>query len=250
MRKRFFAVASLGKGRWYWVVWPSAEEVQAGEGLPHVAEGYEETKAEAVDRALEVAGMHGAWLAAGHARQYQRQRSRGGGEGGLGAVEVLYHDVQDRETGSWFSLPHRVVRKTRRYVYVEQRPYDPERLAGGWLDLGAPTYRLDREALEREGHAFVPITAEIDDPLFFGAPYEERVERVAAEVFPCFRRLGLSFPCTVDQVKAAYRRLAKDAHPDRGGSHDGFLALQEAYEQALRLCRYGQRGGPGRMGNE
>jgi hypothetical protein len=142
------------------------------------------------------------------------------------------------------------VRKTRRYVTVEQRPYDPQRLAGGWLDPGAPTYRLDRAALEREGYAFVPITAEIDDPLFFAAPYEERAGQVAGASFPCFERLGLSFPCSVAEVRAAYRELAKRAHPDRGGSHDGFLALQAAYEKAVRLCRYGQHGDPGKIGEE
>ena len=38
-RKTFFAVTSLGKGCWYWVVWPSLEMVQTGESGSHVAEG-------------------------------------------------------------------------------------------------------------------------------------------------------------------------------------------------------------------
>ena len=48
--------------------------------------------------------------------------------------------------------------------------------------------------------------------------------------------LNLSWPCTLTEVKRAYRKLVKGAHPDGGGNQDKFLALQEAYEQALQLC--------------
>lgn len=46
--------------------------------------------------------------------------------------------------------------------------------------------------------------------------------------------LGLSYPCTKDDVKRAYKRLAKQLHPDSGGSHEKFIALNAAYEQAMR----------------
>jgi curved DNA-binding protein CbpA len=42
-------------------------------------------------------------------------------------------------------------------------------------------------------------------------------------------------------VKAAYRQRVKQVHPDYGGKHEDFLALQAAYEEALRLCRYGDK---------
>lgn len=47
--------------------------------------------------------------------------------------------------------------------------------------------------------------------------------------------LGLTPPCTKDQIKRAYKRLAKQKHPDGGGSHQAFLDLQKAYEEAMRL---------------
>ena len=31
--KLFFAVAALGKDRWYWVVWPSLEMLQSGQTI-------------------------------------------------------------------------------------------------------------------------------------------------------------------------------------------------------------------------
>jgi hypothetical protein len=235
-RKTFFAVTSLGKDRWYWVVWPSLEMVRSGEAGSHLAEGYERAKAEAVDRALEVAGMHGEWVAAKYAKAYHRRHSekRRSPE----ALGFLYRDVQEGSTGEWRSVPHRVAKRTRKYVYVEQRPYEPERLAGSWPDRGAPTFRLDREMLEQKGYAFVPVTADVDNPLFFAVPYRERVVQYGSLLPACFDLLGLSFPCSVVEVKAAYRELAKRAHPDRGGSHSEFLKLQAAYKQALHLYRY------------
>jgi hypothetical protein len=235
--RTFFAVTSLGKDRWYWVVWPSLEMRQSsGEPARHLAEGYEHTKAEAVERALKVAGMRGEWVAAKYAKAYRGRHSQG--RQTLEAVEFLYRDVQDMATGQWRSVPHRVGKKTKKYVYVERRPYNPERLTGSWLDRDVPTFRLDRAMLEHKGYAFVPLTADVDDPLFFAVPYKERVVQYAGQAFTCFSLFGLSFPCTVAEVKAAYRRLAKRAHPDHGGSHGEFLKLQAAYEQALHLCRY------------
>jgi hypothetical protein len=235
-RKTFFAVTSLGKGRWYWVVWPSLEMVRSGESGAHVAEGYERAKTEAVDRALEVAGMHGEWVAAKYAKAYHRRHSQK--RRSPEALAFLYRDVRDESTGEWRSEPHRVAKRTHKYVYVEQRPYEPERLTGSWPDRGVPTFRLDRAMLEEKGYAFVPVTADVDDPLFFTMPYRERVVQYGGLLPACFSLLGLSFPCTVAEVRAAYRDLAKRAHPDRGGSHGEFLELRAAYEQALHLCRY------------
>jgi hypothetical protein len=64
MSRRFFAIASLGQNRWYWVVWPSLEELQASaESLLHIGEGYESAKVQAVERALELAGKYAKWIA-------------------------------------------------------------------------------------------------------------------------------------------------------------------------------------------
>jgi hypothetical protein len=235
-RKAFFAVTSLGKNRWYWVVWPSLETVQSVQSGAHIAEGYERAKAEAVDRVLEVAGMHGEWIAAKYAKAYHRNHSQKTQSPEV--PEFLYRDVRDRTTGEYHSVPHRVAKRTRKCVYVEQRSYEPEHLAGSWQDRDAPTFRLDRAMLEQKGYGFVPVTADVDDPLFFAVPYQERVVQYGGLSPACFSLLALSFPCTVAEVKAAYRDLAKRAHPDQGGSHDRFLKLQAAYEQALHLCRY------------
>jgi hypothetical protein len=57
------------------------------------------------------------------------------------------------------------------------------------------------------------------------------------ETPPCLRALGLTWPCTEADVKRAYRRLAKELHPDRGGDVRRFLLLQDHQEQACRFVR-------------
>ena len=45
-----------------------------------------------------------------------------------------------------------------------------------------------------------------------------------------FDLLGVDFDVDESELKGAYRRAARDAHPDAGGSEERFKALQEAYE--------------------
>lgn len=44
--------------------------------------------------------------------------------------------------------------------------------------------------------------------------------------------LGLNLPVTRGEIETAYRRLAKQRHPDVGGSDDEMAELNAAYEQA------------------
>ncbi len=53
----------------------------------------------------------------------------------------------------------------------------------------------------------------------------------------CLKALGLELPCSEADVLCAYRRLAKDLHPDRGGDLDEFLRLQRHFERAIILVR-------------
>jgi hypothetical protein len=44
--------------------------------------------------------------------------------------------------------------------------------------------------------------------------------------------LGVRPDASPEEIDAAYRRLARQHHPDAGGSHEAFLRLAEAYQQA------------------
>lgn len=50
--------------------------------------------------------------------------------------------------------------------------------------------------------------------------------------------LGLLPPYTEDDVHKAYKAKAAEAHPDRGGSQEAFLELQEAYEHAQDYVKF------------
>jgi hypothetical protein len=50
---------------------------------------------------------------------------------------------------------------------------------------------------------------------------------------PWWEILGIPSTATEKHIKAAMREKAKSCHPDKGGSHDAWVAIQEAYEQGL-----------------
>jgi hypothetical protein len=90
--------------------------------------------------------------------------------------------------------------------------------------------------LEKEGFAYVPPTAYVEDAdeIYFSNEYAKGSGK---DQIQCLQMLNLSWPCTEGDVKAAYRKSVKYAHPDGGGSQELFLALQEAYGQALQFYR-------------
>ncbi|MCA9169094.1 MAG: J domain-containing protein [Planctomycetales bacterium] len=53
----------------------------------------------------------------------------------------------------------------------------------------------------------------------------------------CLRAFGLQLPCNEHELKEAYRRRAKELHPDRGGDIHKFLTLQQQFEQAQHFLR-------------
>src|SRR6202142_3033467 len=68
-----------------------------------------------------------------------------------------------------------------------------------------------------------------------------------ASAAPWAQELGIDLPCTVADVKRAFRRLAFATHPDRpGGSHGAFLRAQALLDEALASPRPETRK-PGRV---
>ncbi|NJN81463.1 MAG: hypothetical protein HC802_03720 [Caldilineaceae bacterium] len=122
----YFAVSSVGKDRWYWVVWPSMQW-QVDPTVSHLQDGYVPTKADAVDLALDAAGMNGVWMEAKYAREYHRAKAAPASKQRSAApsvVEYLHRDVYDPVTGAWHSVRHRITRKTPKFVFVEATSVD------------------------------------------------------------------------------------------------------------------------------
>lgn len=62
---------------------------------------------------------------------------------------------------------------------------------------------------------------------------EPAAEAAPRGVTEAHRRLWVLPGAPVEVVKAVYRALASRAHPDVGGSHEGMVALNAAYEALL-----------------
>ncbi|MEZ6068860.1 MAG: J domain-containing protein [Pirellulales bacterium] len=56
-----------------------------------------------------------------------------------------------------------------------------------------------------------------------------------------FATLGISPPCTEEELKQAYREKVKQLHPDTGGDPHRFLRLQAHFEEALEWIRQRER---------
>lgn len=56
----------------------------------------------------------------------------------------------------------------------------------------------------------------------------------------CWEELGLAETATEEQVLAAWRQRAKEAHPDAGGSVEAFQTLSDAKDIALATIREGR----------
>jgi curved DNA-binding protein CbpA len=52
-----------------------------------------------------------------------------------------------------------------------------------------------------------------------------------------YRLLHLQAEVSLTEVRSQYRELAKRYHPDAGGSHADFLALQQGYEQVMEYLQ-------------
>jgi hypothetical protein len=69
----------------------------------------------------------------------------------------------------------------------------------------------------------------------------ELPEWVRKDTPRCLLALGLTLPCSAEDVLSAYRKKVKTLHPDRGGDRRAFLRLQKHFELALRFVEE-QRG--------
>ena len=47
--------------------------------------------------------------------------------------------------------------------------------------------------------------------------------------------LCLDYPCSVDEIKIAYRHMARLYHPDLGGDEEAMKDVNVAYEMAMRF---------------
>ena len=143
--------------------------------------------------------------------------------------EYVYTDHYSAFGKIAFSTLHRVIKVTRSRVYIEDTADAPS----GWRRFGIDIlFSLNRTELEKDGRAW----SHSQKRYYYVMPSQETWvdEGDEDEDLPVIiKNLGLSVPFSINDVKNAYRQKVKSVHPDKGGSIEAFIALQESYEKAL-----------------
>ena len=247
-----YSCCSVGIGRWCWIVW--ASESDAREAAKPLATGYEKSSDAAEKAALVSGGPGSKRLPSKWASAYKRGGA-GHAEGGdrvkpksrltrrppanaqpAERPSFLYAPAESERAGSPGEVllaRHRIVRRTARKIYIDREPFreDEGRGEAGPADEVPKTRLLsvDREVLRREGRV-------VHRGSSFYASEAKGLEGAYADLtarHPWCAVLDVSFPCTTAAIKAAYRRLARERHPDAGGSPADFQALERAYREAV-----------------
>lgn len=264
-----FACCSVGIGRWFWVAWESEAEARAL--APALASGFEASADRAEGKAAERLGPRMKRLPAKWASGYRRggiaarvpgtERGADGGETrprarfGRPGGPPKRHDEATRlaflycaagreppdSLGHVAVTRHRVVKQNARKIHVECAPFDADEWTrrserGGEAPEVAPKLRtlaVDRVTLRTEGRF---RCGRAHPGLTFYASEEDGIRDVEAALtakYAWCAKLGVRFPCSVDTIKAAYRRLALTTHPDVGGDPAEFRTVEQAYRAAL-----------------
>ncbi len=260
-----FACCSVGIGRWFWVAWGSEAEARALAAA--LATGYEASADRAEAKAAERLGPRVKRLPAKWASGYKQRGAGGGGEirpkarFGRPVGPPKRRDVATRlaflycatereppdSPGHAAFTRHRIVKQTARKIHVECDPFDEDEwVRRGERGEGSPesapkprTLAVDRAALRAEGRF---RCAGAHRGMTFHASEEDGIrdaEAALAAEHPWCDVLGVRFPCSANSIKAAYRRLAKAAHPDTGGEAAEFRAIEQAYRAALAYFEQG-----------
>lgn len=80
-----------------------------------------------------------------------------------------------------------------------------------------------------------------NDEYYEQEPYEfkyqsmEEAQSIKPEIYECFIDLGFDSIPTEKELKARYRQLAKENHPDRGGNPEEFEKINKAYSDSLKI---------------
>jgi hypothetical protein len=242
----WWARCKLGPRRFYWAIWSVHTDGVRADGYAATAEEAE-AAALLVFRPLEgryrYAHQGRAYNAARvHREKVAERRKREGGRSGAGRLREYLYTHHYPEEGPPYWNAHPILKRSARRVFVSRRRHCPVDKLGTddeeWYlkvrDELEEAIVLDRQRLEREGHVYSRRAHEA----FYLKPetgYERQSFAAPPAVIAALEVLGLRWPCSAAEVKAAYRRLSRQTHPDVGGSAEGFRRVNEAYERVASI---------------
>lgn len=229
----------VGRNRVHWVAYddkPDAEEVRT------IDQGYAASLVEAdaaARSALAAEGMHRARRTSkGFGPSVRRDPKSGQSPARPARAErprpreYLYTRHGSDQDDERLIAAHLILKKTAKKVYATRRSCGPDQLGTDDEQWGPnePAIPLDRTSLERDGSAYAKGYRQSDFHTSLDAAMGDAVRRRQA----AFKDLGIHPPCTVEEIKAAYRLRAFEVHPDRGGTPSDFQAVEAAYRRLLR----------------
>jgi hypothetical protein len=227
----------VGKNRVHWVAYDDRAD---SPDRRIVDQGYAATLPEAdtaAKAALADAGMYQARrlstaFGASRPKIDPKKREKPASQPQSRPREYLYTRVHSDEDEPPLIAAHLVVKKTAKRIYVTRRSIGPDQVGSDDENWSAEekTIPLDRTRLERDGSVY-SSNHRLSD--FYASKAAARGD-FASTSPPAFEILKLRTPCTVDDIKNAYRSRAKEVHPDRGGNPADFQAVEAAYRRLLR----------------
>lgn len=225
----------VGRNRVHWVAYDARPET---EDRQIVDQGYAASLPEAdvaARAALAAAGMYQARrLSTGFASasrdrpkpepQPRPERAR--------KAEYVYTRHAGEPGEAPLIAAHLIVKKTAKKVYVTLRSCGLNQLGTEderW-EPADKTIPLDRLGLERDGSVYSKNHRHSD---FFAKP-DAAIGDSPRPDSDAFKTLAIRPPCSLDEIKAAYRRRAMEVHPDRGGTTEEFQSVEAAYRRLVR----------------
>jgi hypothetical protein len=227
----------LGPTRVYWVVWvPYEDEI--------IADGYCQTIDAAEAKAKQVAGPDSrqwqAYVAERHhrLRVHEARKLRPAKTSRARVRRYVYEARTSDYDSHTYALAYPILKWTKKMVFVSRHSFPAEKVGTAdepSLQHGPDdkAFVLDRSELEFDGHSSVrcwwrgPFYLRLEDAL---DPSLRRQVMPLCDVIEALAVLGLSWPCSEQEFRGAYRRLSKQTQPDCWGSGASFVEINDAYE--------------------
>jgi hypothetical protein len=235
---KLFSRSSIGRNRWFWVVledWVS-DPIDKG-----IARSPEEALKAAELRCGPVV-QRNATLAKGcwtKQRAIKRQRSIAEGDDALPLQFAYrcYWDYSEYDSSTYEVIErHRIVKKTKKRLYVEDDGYDRGPSSGEWWAYDRRTFVLDRRVFDTTGKADRSSRGWWGHHTYYADPALFHAERGRSARPACFEAMDLPVDATVAQITSAFRRLSRSTHPDAEGTDCDFVRLRQSYEEALTIA--------------
>lgn len=231
----------VGRSRVHWVAY---DDRPGGESPPEIIDqGYAASLPEADTAARAALAERGMYQARRLSKgfgptvrrtqdQAEKPKSRPSFEP-IRRREYLYTRHHDDDSDDRpIVAAHLITGRTPRRISVTRKSCGPDQLGTEDETWGEnePTIALDRAKLERDGSVFAGNFRQSE----FYPTLEAALGEAAHRPQLAYAHLGISPPCTIDEIKAAYRQRAFEVHPDRGGPPGAFRAVEAAYRRLLR----------------